>query len=507
MTVPPPAVPDLDWDAGRARHFAERAVDLWAEWLGQLPALPVARGVTPADARAGIARDVPEEPMADDELFAYLRALAFDWSMYPGHPRFMAYVSGAGTVPGAAADLLASGLNQNVGGFQLSPGATELELHLMRWFARQFGLRGEAAGGLLTSGGSMATFVALKAARDRAVGLRVREDGVASAGPLAIYATPEVHDTTPRAADMLGLGTSAVRRIAIDDGYRMSVPALRDAIVGDRQAGVTPVAVVASAGTVATGAVDPLDDIADICAEHGIWFHVDGAYGGPAVFADDLRPLLAGIERADSIAFDPHKWLYAPLAAGCVLVRDMAALERSFSLEASYTYTDAERYGHPVGLRNFGADFSRGFAALRVWVSLLAHGRRAYAARISHDAALARYLGDRVDERPDFERSAPVTLSICCFRYVPPDLAGTGPGAPGREEYLDELNRRLMTEIQLDGRVFFSNAVLGERFVLRVCIVNFRTEAADMDAVLDVAAELGAKLDADLRPDGLRVPS
>jgi aromatic-L-amino-acid/L-tryptophan decarboxylase len=503
VTIPPPPVPDLDWDAERGARFAQRAVELWAEWLGALREAPVTSGVTPAAARAALARDVPDEPMGEDELFAYLREMTFEWSMFPGHPRFMAYVSGAGTVPGAATEVLAAGLNMNLGGAQLSPSGTEIELNLGRWFARQFGITGERAGGYLTSGGAMATYVALKAARDRAAGVSIRQTGVAGAGPMAIYASPEVHDTTPRAADMMGLGTDAIRRIEVDDGYRMSVPALREAIARDLAAGVKPVAVVGSAGTVSTGAIDPLDEIADVCTEHGIWFHVDGAYGGPAVFADDLRPLLSGIERADSVAFDPHKWLYVPLACGCLVVRDLQWLEDAFSLEASYTYADAERLGHPVGLRNFGGEFSRGFAALKVWVSLLAHGRRAYAARISHDAALARYVGERVEERDDFERSAPVGLSICCFRYVPPDLPPAG--MPGREEYLDELNRRVMTEVQLDGRVFFSNAVLGDRFVLRVCIVNFRTEAEDMDAVLDVAAELGAKIDADLRPEALRI--
>jgi glutamate/tyrosine decarboxylase-like PLP-dependent enzyme len=393
----------------------------------------------------------------------------------------------------------------NVGGFQLSPSATEIELHLMKWFARAFGLPPDTSGGLLVSGGAMATFVALKAARDAKAGIQVRAEGVAGAGPLGLYASSEVHVVTHRAADMLGLGTNAVRTIAIDDGYRLSVDELRAAIARDREAGVTPMAVVASAGTVATGAIDPLARIADVCEAEGLWLHVDAAYGGPAVFADDLRPLFDGIERADSIGFDPHKWMYISQTAGCVLVRDMQRLADSFAADASYVYRDDERYGYPTQLGMFGPQFSRGFQALKIWVSLLAHGRRAYAARIGHDAALARYLGARVEDRPDFELSTPVRLSICCFRYVPPDLAS--PGAPGREEYLDELNRRIMTEAQLDGRVFFSNAVLGEerRFVLRVCIVNFRTEAVDLDAVLDVAAGIGSTLDAELRPDGLRM--
>src|SRR5207302_173452 len=217
--------------------------------------------------------------------------------------------------------------------------------------------------------------------------------------------------------------------------------------------------------------------------------------------ADDLRSLYAGIERADSIAFDPHKWLYTPHSGGCVVVRDFTVLGESFGVHPSYIYQDLDATGRGTDFAQMGPQFSRGFQALKVWVSLLAHGRRAYGGRISHDAALARYLAARVEERPDFELSAPVVLSICCFRYAPADL----PDGPGRDEYLDRLNARLMTEVQLDGRVFFSNAVLGpaKRFVLRACIVNFRTEAEDLDAVLDVAAELGARLDAEMRPADL----
>jgi glutamate/tyrosine decarboxylase-like PLP-dependent enzyme len=287
-----------------------------------------------------------------------------------------------------------------------------------------------------------------------------------------------------------------VRHVPVDDDYRMRVDELRTQIARDLDAGMRPFAVVGTAGTVATGAVDALDEIADVGEEHGLWFHVDAAYGGPAMLADDLRPQFRGIERADSIAFDPHKWLYTPHSGGCLIVRELRHLQESFDMYASYTVQDKEYTQHGIDLGRHGPQFSRGFWALKVWVSILAHGREAYARRISHDAALARYLGDRVTERPEFELMAPIPLSITCFRYVPQDL----PEGPGREAYLSELNHRLMTEIQLDGRVYISNAILGERFVLRSCIVNFRTEADDMDAVLDVAAELGAALDRDLRP-------
>jgi glutamate/tyrosine decarboxylase-like PLP-dependent enzyme len=218
-----------------------------------------------------------------------------------------------------------------------------------------------------------------------------------------------------------------------------------------------PFAVVASAGTVATGVVDPLSEIADLCAEQELWMHVDGAYGGPALLADDLRPSFAGIERTDSVAFDPHKWLYTPLAGGCVVVRRMADLAESFDADASYIVQDKEYTQHGLDLGRHGPQFSRSFWALKVWVSLLAHGRRAYARRISHDAALARYLGARAEERPEFELAAPVGLSICCFRYVPRIC----PEGAGRDEYLDDLNHRLMTEIQLDGRVHLQRQCSG----------------------------------------------
>jgi len=495
---PPAPVPDLAWGADRARQFADRAVDLWQEFLQRLPSLPVSGSWSTAEVAAGVVRPIPEEPMSDDELFEYLRQVVFDWSMYPGHPRFMAYISGAGTVPGAPADLLAAGLNMNAGGWRLAPSATEIELALVRWFAEQFGLP-PSAGGLIVSGGAMANFVALKVARDRKSSWDIRNRGVSAGPPLRLYASQEVHVVTDRAADMLGLGVDAVRKIPVDDGYRIRTDLLRQAIVEDRAAGFHPVAVVASAGTVATGAIDPLAKLADICAEEGLWFHIDAAYGGPAVLADDLRPQFAGIERADSIAFDPHKWLYTPHSGGCVLVRDSSDLVMSFAAVAAYVYEDKELSGHGMDLGMMGPQFSRGFQAFKIWVSLLAHGRSAFARRISHDAELARYMAARVGERPEFELTVPASLSICCFRFVPEGLADTAD----RDDYLNRLNQRLMTEIQLDGRAFCSNAVLDGRFVLRACIVNFRTEAEDVDALLDVAAELGSKLDAELRPEPL----
>jgi aromatic-L-amino-acid/L-tryptophan decarboxylase len=499
VTDRPAPVPDLDWSPERARAFTDRVAGLYEELLARMRDLPITHGRPAPEVRDAVAIEVPEDPMDDEAIVAYLHDVVFEHATFPGHPRFMAYVSGAGTVPGAAADLLAAGVNMNAGGWVLSPAATEIELKLTRTFASWFGLP-PGAGGLIVSGGAMANFVALKVARDLRAGWDVRRSGVGAGPPLAMYLSQETHVVSARAADMLGLGTDAVRVLPVDEDYGLRVDALRDAIARDRGEGIRPFAVVGTAGTVATGSMDPLASIADVCAEEDLWFHVDAAYGGPAAFTDDLRPLFTGIERADSIAFDPHKWLYTPLTGGCVLVRDMQALPDSFSVTASYTYQDKERTGRGIDGTQLGPQFSRGFWAFKIWLSLLAHGRAAYARRISHDAALARYLGARVRERGDFELSCPVGLSICCFRYVPLDL----PDGEGREAYLDLLNERLMTQVQQDGRVFFSNAILRGRFVLRVCIVNFRTEAEDLDAVLDVAAEVGSGLDAELRPPELR---
>jgi glutamate/tyrosine decarboxylase-like PLP-dependent enzyme len=383
----------------------------------------------------------------------------------------------------------------------LGPSATEIELALIRWFAHDvFGMP-QTAGGELTSGGAMANFVALKTARDQKAGWDVRNDGVGVGPPLGLYLSTETHVVSQRASDMLGIGWGNVRRVPVDDVYRMDLVALREQIATDREAGVRPFCVVGTAGTVGTGAIDPLDAIADLCAEEGLWFHVDAAYGGPAMLADDLRSLLGGIERADSIAFDPHKWLYTPHSGGCVLVRDASHLSDSFDMYVAYVHQDKEHTGAGVDLGRLGPHFSRGFWALKVWVSLLAHGRNAYARRISHDAELVRYLAARVEERPEFELCAPPSLSIAVFRFVPDAL----PQGEGAEGYLNTLNERLMNEIQSDGRVFVSNAVLaGGRYALRVCIVNFRTEAEDLDAVLDVAAEIGGRLDLEMRPEELR---
>ena len=484
MSRPRP-VADLDWGAAQARDLTDAMLDLWSELLERMGDLPVSRPFDAAAVAASAALPIRPEPLSVAELAALLRPLVMEQSTLCGHPGFMAYVSGSGTVPGAAADLLAAALNPNVGGWSLAPAATELELHLMRFMAEQFGLPA-GAGGLMTSGGAASNLTAIKAARDARTDSDVRRDGVAGLG-LVLYASTEAHATIAEAADILGLGEAAVRAIPTDAGYSMRMDDLRRAVEDDILAGLHPFAVVATAGTTATGAVDPLPAVADLCAERGLWLHVDAAYGGAAMLAPELRPLLTGIERADSIAFDPHKWLYTPQSSACLLVRDPRHLRRSYSIDAAYVRDDARLSGRGTNIGELGPQWSRSWNALKVWLSLAAHGTDAYARRIAHDVELARYLDRRVREHPDLEPMCPVTLSIACFRYAPA-AAGLDDAA------LDALNERLMIAIRRDGRAFPSNAELGGRYCLRACLVNHRTEADDIDALVDATVRLGAEL-------------
>src|SRR5688572_32615807 len=265
-------VDDLDWPAERAGQLGEEIVGLWTEYLSRLRELPITHPSSAEEVRVAVARDVPDEPLPLAELVAYLRTLVFENATLTGHPGFMAYVTGAGTVPGAAADLIAAAINQNVGGWRLSPGATEIELHLMRWFAARLGLP-ETASGFITTGGALASLRGLAVARDLRAAWDVRRLAVAAGPPLTVYASAEVHTVNARACDMLGLGADALRLVPVDGALRMRVDLLREAIARDRDAGQQPLAVIATAGAVGTGAIDPIAQIADLCEREGLWLH------------------------------------------------------------------------------------------------------------------------------------------------------------------------------------------------------------------------------------------
>lgn len=489
----PEPLPDLDWTTQRAQEFGRSALELWAEHLQKLPGLPVAHPATPAETRAAVSAEVPDEPVDDDTLFAWLRTLMLDYSTQTGHGGWMGYISGAGTVPGGPASLLAAAVNQNLGGWPLGPGATEVESALLRWFATRLGLP-ETCSGAFVAGGATANLMALTVARDALAGWDVRRDGVAAGPPLAVYASADVHETVDRAADLLGLGSAAVRRVPCDDRFRVRPDALTEAIERDLSAGVRPLCVVGTAGTTELGAIDPLAELADIAERYGCWFHVDAAYGGPAAMVEQLRPRFAGIERADSITCDPHKWLNTPISSSLVLFRDPERHVAAFTLQPDYAKLDSEVEQDIMLRYQWTPQFSRPFDALPVLVSLQAHGWHAFERRIEHDLELAAWLHHLVVEHEELEPLAEPELSIACFRYVPTDLRGGGA-----DEYLDKLNERIIYAVQRAGRVYPSNAVVAGRYAIRACLIGYRTEADHVEALVEEVVRYGRRLDGERR--------
>ncbi len=316
---------------------------------------------------------------------------------------------------------------------------------------------------------------------------------------MTIYASEQVHMSIPKAADILGFGREQVRTVACDQRLRLDVRSLRERLQQDRRNGLEPFCVVASAGTVNSGAVDPLADIAEIAREFGIWFHVDGAYGAPASLDARKRHLFAGIERADSVSLDPHKWLYVPLDAGCLLFRDEAAARQAFTAgDADYIKVLEESPDESFAFWDYGTELSRRFRALKIWLTLRYYGVERLAAAISEDNSLAQYLAERVEQADDFELLAPVELSICCFRYAPKQLrerlAASAENEEALERELDALNQRTMLAVQRGGEAYVSNATIHGTFALRACITNFRTTRDDIDRTLEIIRSAASRL-------------
>lgn len=309
---------------------------------------------------------------------------------------------------------------------------------------------------------------------------------------MTIYASDQIHLSIPKAADVLGIGRDQVRILKSDTRYRLDLRNLRERLEADRREGLRPFCVVASAGTVNTGAVDPLAEIARVAEEYDLWFHVDGAYGAPGALDTAKRGLFAGLERADSVSLDPHKWLYAPVDCGCLLFRDPARVRAAFTAsEADYIKVHEETDAESFAFWDYGIELSRRFRALKIWMALRYYGAWRISAAISEDNALAQYLAERISAAEDFELLAPVELSICCFRYVPPDVRRQLQSANEAEKTqinveLDQLNARIMHAVQRGGRAYLSNATLRGTYGLRACITNFRTTRADIDATLNI---------------------
>ncbi|MBI2963385.1 MAG: hypothetical protein HYY35_06475 [Deltaproteobacteria bacterium] len=472
MEPPAPVGRDLLWNPDELRSAARELGELLAGYEADL----ASRSVFPDIDRAAI-RGILEEPFPEDgrpmrELLDEFRSVVIPNSTQIAHPRFLAYVLPSPNGVSPFADALASVLNQNCNLWTLSPAANAIERKVVSWFLDLFAI--SEGGGIITSGGSMANLSALAVARDAHHPGDPRREGLQGVrSPLVLYASEEAHHSIDKAAALLGLGLNNLRHIGTDGGCRLRLDLLRDAVVQDRKDGKTPFCVVGSAGTVTTGAIDPLEELAEYCRREGLWLHVDGAYGAFAVLSERLRPQLLHAGRADSLTLDPHKLLFASLEAGCVLFRDQERWRRTFSFVPPYL--GMNRDPDLLNFAEYGPQLSRSFKALKVWWAIRAYGRKAYVRVIESLLDLASYMGERIEREPALEIAAPVTLTAVCFRRGGLDDTG---------------HEQVVRDLVAGGVAFLGPARVKGRSCIRACFTNLRTTRRDVDSILDEVLRL-----------------
>ncbi len=461
-----------DWQAFRQQ--CHRMLDDMLDYTEKLRDRPVWQPIPP-EVRGVFQQRMPKQPGDMAAAHAIFMQDVLPYAIGNAHPGFMGWVHGGGTAVGMMAEMLAAGLNANLGGREQMP--VEVERQLLRWVRELFAFP-DTASGLFVTGTSMANFISVLVARTAALGVTARESGLPFDHGLVAYASASSHVSIAQALDMAGLGTMALRKVAQDEQYRMDATALLSAIEQDRAAGLRPFMIAATAGTVDVGAIDPLDDLADIAKRHGLWLHVDGAYGALGMLSPDIAPLLNGIERADSIAFDFHKWGQVPYDAGFVLVKEGELHRSAFASPAAYLQRGMRGMaaGSPWPC-DFGPDLSRSFKALKTWFTLEVYGSEKLGRVISNTCALARYLRLRIEASERLELLAPVALNIVCFRY-----RGS-----------DKLNADIVTALQESGVAAPSTTILKGRLAIRAAIVNHRTERCDIDALIDAVLVLGER--------------
>ncbi|MEO7156995.1 MAG: pyridoxal-dependent decarboxylase [Vicinamibacterales bacterium] len=461
------------------RERLGRAALEWAlEYFNSQSSLTVYPTVSAKELTASLSGPLPIEPQGLARVMSEFEQVV-SGSRHNGHPRMFGYVQSSASFAAVIGDLLASALNQNVTSWRSAPSATTIEHQVIEWLKTMVGFD-PAGSGVLLSGGSAANFAGLSAALRASTDVDVNRFGVgALPGSPRIYASTMTHMSIAKAASMLGLGKNAIVAVPVDDAHRMNPVLLAEQIRDDRASGHHAICVVATAGDVNTGAIDPLDAIADVCSANQLWLHVDGSYGALAAQSPHVGGAMRALGRADSMSLDPHKWLYTPLDAGCLLVRHPSTLRAAFSEGAGYIDVVADRDMSDYAYWDHSPELSRRFRALKIWFVLKLHGAQAIQQAIDGNIDVARHLAQAIEASRDFELMAPVPLSIVCFRYRDGD---------------DAFNKRLMVEVQRDGDSYLSNATLAGRFVLRACIVNFRTTRADVERLLDTIRRVAARM-------------
>jgi len=459
----------LDPSADEIRDWGNSVIELMTDYLGELRDRSVYRHMSSRRIRGRLDPALPTKGINFDELLKVFREAIIPFSRQNAHPRMFGYVQSPGTAIGAFADLLVSTLNANLTIWRSAPAPVELERLTIDWIRQILGFNA-GAGGLFVSGGSMANLIGIAMAR------QTKND---SLGRLRIYASNEGHFSVAKAAALLGIGRENLRNVAVDERFRIRLDDLVAKITADLEAGFVPFCVVANAGTVNTGAVDPLAEIRKVADRFQLWMHVDGSYGAFAMLAESAKKVSAGMEQSDSIALDPHKWLYLPVDVGCVIYRNPEIARAAFGYEAEYTRMFGEEADEAFVCWDYGPELSRRFRALKVWMLLKGVGLDFLGEAIESNLACARHLESLVRASDDFEMVAPVELSIFCFRYLPVQLRNKSP------EAIDAFNERLLVALQRDGSSYLSNATLNGRFALRGCVLNYRTTLHDMEILLN----------------------
>ncbi|MEP6467571.1 MAG: aminotransferase class V-fold PLP-dependent enzyme [Parafilimonas sp.] len=484
----------IEIDKETFKKIGHELVDAIADFIESISNKPVTTGESPKTLQAILGNtSLPENGVDASELFSKATDLLFNHSLLNGHPKFFGYITSSPAPVGALADLLAAAVNPNVGANILSPMATEIEKQTIQWLAEFIGVPA-SYGGILVSGGNMANFTAFLAARTIKAPKSIKENGIENTSQkLLVYCAKTTHTWIEKAAVLFGLGTKAIQWINVDEHNKMNSENLEQTIKDDVRNGFTPLMVIGNAGDVSTGAVDDLNAIAAICKRYNLWFHVDGAYGIPAAVIPELKYLFKGIEEADSIALDPHKWLYSPLEAGCTLVKNPNHLIETYSSHPVY-YNFGNDEPSTQNFYEYGLQNSRGFRALKVWITLQQAGRKGYEKMIADDIALSKLLFQLADENAELE-AITQNLSIATFRYIP----AKNNDAKIDETYLNTLNETLLNSLQQKGKLFLSNAVIHEKYCLRCCIVNFRTSVKDIKETIEIIVEEGKLVHEKLR--------
>ena len=482
----------MQLNADEFRKLGYRAVDMAIAYLQDLPAKPVFQRMPEDERQAIMTKPLPDSALSEEDILQFISEKILPYPMGNGHPRFFGWVNSPPAWIAAFTEILAVAMNPSCAGGDHS--AIYLEHCAIRWLMELVGFPREGSFGLLVSGGSAASLTALAAARHRCFrseGIDVRREGV-SARRLRLYMSTQTHSCIQKATELLGLGSNSIRWIDVDENYQIRLDQLSAAIEEDSARGLLPLCIVANAGTVNTGAIDPLEAMNAVAARFGLWLHVDGAYGAVGKLDENAAPFFRGLERADSIALDPHKWLSVPVECGCVLVRDAQLLRDAFSLVPPYLRDEPGKgFGNLPWFAEYGFQQTRGFRALKLWATLAHLGRHGIAGQIARQNALARYLERRIEALPGLELCSRGKLSIVCFRCR--------PGAARQEERaLDALNKEVMERMQSEGVAFLTSAVLGGHFVLRACILHYDTAERDIDVMLDavrhVASDVAAKM-------------